>query len=382
VNEQTPSTQTAGKAITVIDQLRRDLTRMATQFSAVLPAHIPVERFTRVVVTAVQNNQQLLRCNRQSLFNACMKAATDGLLPDGREGAIVPFGDSEDGRKAADTASWMPMVAGIRKKARNSGELSDLYAHVVFDGDEFDIQLGDDPRIRHKPALSGGRTRKIVGAYSIAKFKDGTISHEYMSVDAIEDIRKRFSRAKKGPWSDPISYPEMCRKTVVRLHAKSLPMSTDLDDVLRRDDELYDFKGARERGQDVMKHRPSAAEALAHFGNENADQSDPRPGDGVVIENGDDADADDINHLLEMATKNPPKTPDSFAFLASAVVEAAKKRGGSAGAAWLEDWWKTPESRNMRNGAGMTSEQTNLIVDEIKATAAELRAGGDNAAAS
>jgi recombination protein RecT len=376
-----PPSAPGGKAITVLDQFRRDLGRMEAQFKMALPAHIPVERFSRVVMTAIQNNPQLLKCNRQSLFNACTKAAADGLLPDGREGAIVPFGDSEDGRKAADTASWMPMVAGIRKKARNSGELSDLYAHVVHEGDQFDIQLGDDPHIKHKPAMSGGRARKIIGAYSIAKFKDGTIGYEFMNIDEIEDVRKRFSRAKKGPWSDPISYPEMCRKTVVRLHAKSLPMSTDLDDVLRRDDELYDFKEARERGQ---KHHPAghgAAAALAHFGNEDADQSDPRPGDGVVIENGDDANADDIDRLLEMAAKNPPKTPDSFAFLASAVVEAARKRG-PAGAAWLEDWWKAPESRNMRNGAGMTSEQTNLIVDEIKATAAELRAGGDNAAAS
>src|SRR5215831_21161121 len=111
-----------------LTQFRRDLTSMESQFAMALPAHIPVERFTRVVMTAVQNNMKLLRCTRQSLFNACMKAAQDGLLPDGREGAIVPFGDDEEGgrgRRGAPvpTASWMPMIAGIRKKARNSGEI-------------------------------------------------------------------------------------------------------------------------------------------------------------------------------------------------------------------------------------------------------------------
>ena len=32
-------------------------------------------------------------------------------------------------------------------------------------------------------------------------------------------------------------YEEMCKKTVAKRHAKTLPMSTDLDDLLRRPDE-------------------------------------------------------------------------------------------------------------------------------------------------
>ena len=43
------------------------------------------------------------------------------------------------------------------------------------------------------------------------------------------------------------SFDEAAKKTLARRHAKVLPMSTDLDDLLRRDDELYDLKGASDK---------------------------------------------------------------------------------------------------------------------------------------
>jgi recombination protein RecT len=249
-----------------IKALRENLHKMTDQFRFALPAHIPPERFIRVVLTAVQNNPKLLKCSHQSLFNACMKAAQDGLLPDGREGAIVPYGD--DG---PDQAQWLPMVYGIRKKVRNSGALSDWNCQVVQEGDAFDYQLGDSPYIHHKPAAKGGRTRPVLFAYSVAKFPDGSLSREVMNIDQIRDIQSK-SKAKRGPWSDPIFFPEMCRKTVAKLHAKQLPMSTDLDRLLHRDDELYDLKAAKADRRDA-KPPSSVAEMFDSFA-AGADESD------------------------------------------------------------------------------------------------------------
>jgi recombination protein RecT len=376
----------------VIEQFRRDLEKMGPQFAYALPAHIPLERFNRCIMTALQNSPSLFKCTRQSLFNAAMKAAADGLLPDGREGAIVPFSENEDGRKSGDQAAWMPMVAGIRKKARNSGELSDLYAHVVHEGDAFEYQLGDDPHIHHRPSLRGGRGRKIIAAYSIAVFKDGTKAYEIMSIEEIEDIRKRYSKSKRGPWSDPIAYPEMCRKTVVRLHCKSLPMSTDLDDVVRRDDELYDLKGAAERGKQVTKRQPaSAMAALEKWAGSSTsdsegdppppsadDPGDPQPGDDTVIEH--DADTGEasradpeltVGALIGMAQKQPPKDPEVFRMLTRQIIEAAKRSGGKASGDMLA-WWSGPNARSLRNAAGMTADDTAALSAEVKAAFDEM----------
>jgi recombination protein RecT len=56
-----------------------------------------------------------------------------------------------------------------------------------------------------------------------------------MNLDEITDIQSK-SKSKSGPWSDPIFFPEMCRKTVARLHAKQLPQSSDLVAMFARED--------------------------------------------------------------------------------------------------------------------------------------------------
>jgi recombination protein RecT len=267
--------------------LRDDLGRMQDQFKFALPAHIPAERFVRVVMTAVQRNPKLLRCTRQSFFNACMSAANDGLLPDGREGAIVPYGDDEGGGSRSENAQWLPMTQGLRKKVRNSGALTDWNVQVVQQGDEFDYALGDNPFIHHKPSPRGGRTRPVLFAYSIATYPDGSKSREVMNIDQIEDIRKK-SKARKGPWSDPVFFPEMCRKTVARLHSKQLPMSTDLDRLMQRDDALYDFAGAGDQRKPIApSQRPeSVAAALDTFGGAVASVAPPAEPHSVAGQQG------------------------------------------------------------------------------------------------
>ena len=261
-----------------IDVVRDQFERMGDQFKAVLPAHIPVERFARVVMTAIQNNPQLLQAPRKELFNASMKAAQDGLLPDGREGALVLRRT-----KNGFSITWQPMIAGVRKKARNSGEISTWDAHVVYENDFFQFQLGDAPQINHTYDLKEPRGEPI-GAYSVCVLKDGTKSYEVMSADEINSIRDRSDgwkayraeKIKSTPWST--DWSEMARKTVAKRHSKVLPMSTDLDDLIRRDDELYDMKGAKE---DAQERRPrSLADRLDQI----ADEPDADPDTGEIIE--------------------------------------------------------------------------------------------------
>lgn len=216
---------------------RGDIDRMEGQFKMALPAHIPVERFARVVMTAVGSNPDLLRADRASLLEAALKAAQDGLLPDGRDGALVMYGSK---------VQWMPMIAGILKKVRNSGELLSISAYVAHEKDRFFYRLGDDETIEHEPFLDGdpGKPRIV---YAVAKTKDGGTYREVMTVSEIEKVRSVSKAKNAGPWTQ--WWGEMARKTVLRRLAKRLPMSTDLDDVMRRDDALYDFEGAKADAQ-------------------------------------------------------------------------------------------------------------------------------------
>lgn len=243
------SNAVAEKPVNEVAVVRQQLEGMGTQFAAALPKHIPVERFARVVMTAIQNNPDLMhKVDRRSLWNSAMKAAQDGLLPDGREGALVIYGSA---------AQWMPMIAGLRKKVRNSGEIATWDTAVVFEKDRFRYRLGDEPFIEHEPYMDGD-PGKVKAAYSIAVLKSGEKTREVMSVNAIEKIRQRSRAKNNGPWVT--DYEEMCRKTVARRHSKVLPMSTDLDDLLRRDDDLYQFNEAKEEAK--ASARPTLVQSL------------------------------------------------------------------------------------------------------------------------
>jgi recombination protein RecT len=218
------------KAIAPIDEVRNSLSLMGDQFKMVLPPHIPLERFVRVAITAVQNTPALLEADRKSLYGACMKSAQDGLIPDGKEAALVVF---------KGQVQYMPMIAGILKKVRNSGELLSLTSQVVYENDAFDYWVDQEgEHINHRPYLDGERGNVRL-AYAIANTKEGGLYVEFMTEKQLQDVRS-MSRAKDGgPWAGVFA-DEMRRKTVVRRLSKRLPMSTDLEQVLQRDDDLYD----------------------------------------------------------------------------------------------------------------------------------------------
>lgn len=261
--------KTENKPVTLRDRLNQ----MTPEFRKALPGHIPVERFVRTVQTAVQMNPQIARaCNSkeglQSLLAACTKAATDGLIIDGREAALVTF-RTKVGNNYEDRVQYLPMVAGLMKKARNSGEISSIAAHVVYANDKFTYVLGDDERIEHEPNLSGDRGDPVA-VYAIVRLKDGSVQREVMSK---ADVFRIAGQSKNQKQYDPDTGPnfaEWWRKTVIRRISKYLPSSSDRDEfqqAIERIDEEFDFTHANYDEpatveQPARKKRGAAAAAL------------------------------------------------------------------------------------------------------------------------
>lgn len=220
---------TQNQTLAPIDEVRGTIARMAPQFKAALPAQIPVERFVRIVQTAVATNTDLLGVERTSLYAAAMKCAQDGLLPDGREAAIVKYGN---------TARYMPMVGGIAKKVRNSGDLKTLNAEVVYENDEYD-HWSDEKGEHFTHRRGKGQRGNPVLTYAYAITKDEALYFEEIDETQMKAI-EGCSQASNGPWKGPFK-DEMRRKSAIRRLAKyRLPISSDLDAVLRVDDDMYD----------------------------------------------------------------------------------------------------------------------------------------------
>lgn len=232
-----------------VQVLHQNIDQMAPELQKALPAHVSPEKFVRVAKTAIINNPDLQRSDRASLFGAIGRLAQDGLLPDGREAAIVMFGNK---------AQAMPMIGGILKKLRQSGEIAKVSAQVVYENDEFVWHLGFDEDVTHNPPKLDQPRGKPIGAYATAVLKDGSRLLEVMSLEEIEKVRA-VSRAKgNGPWVS--WWGEMARKTVMRRLSKRLPMSTDLMDEFDRDETLPKVEPA-------IEHAPvhvSRLDALEH----------------------------------------------------------------------------------------------------------------------
>lgn len=232
------------------------------QIADALPPGIDPSRFTRVALLAIQQNPAITNGDRSALYNSCLKAAADGLLPDGREGAIVMM---------AGKPQWMPMVAGIIKRLATAGITID--AQIVHEADEFEQTLGDDASIRHRAPKLGTPRGEPLGAYAIAKLPNGMVMREVMDRDQIEQVRKASRSANAGPWQQ--WWTEMARKTVIRRLAKRLPiLDASVAESLQRDDDLMDYAAGNAAQQDTQpaaevvqaapaKRRPAVLAAVA-----------------------------------------------------------------------------------------------------------------------
>jgi recombination protein RecT len=218
--------------------LRTQLAQMGAEFKMALPSHITPEKFQRVVMTAAQQDPDILLADRRTLLMAATKCAQDGLLPDKREAAFVIFNTKikVNGKDQwIKAVQYMPMIAGIQKRAMNSGHVTSLQGHVIYANDHFVWQQGTDEKLEHKPLFPGDRGEPI-GAYAVARLKgDERPLFRVMDKARIEKARA-ISKNKDGAvWN--VWWDEMAIKTVVRNLAKSLPADAEVERVAARDDE-------------------------------------------------------------------------------------------------------------------------------------------------
>lgn len=231
------ATQLATVDSAKVDPLRQAIERMAPEFKMALPVHVTPEKFIRVAMTAINGNPELRQADRTSLFASVTRLAQDGLLADGREAALVIFNT-----KNKATNQWekrvqaMPMIAGLLKLMRQSGEVAWVDAHIVCENDRFIYRPGLDDVPVFEPDWFGDRGKPI-GAYAIAKLKTGEIvPPEIMSLAAIEKVRSVSRSKDKGPWVD--WWDQQALKTVLRRFLKRLPTSADVERAFDRDETM------------------------------------------------------------------------------------------------------------------------------------------------
>lgn len=151
--------------------------KMAPRFAEVLPKHMSMDRMSRIALTTIRTNPKLLECKVSSLMGAVMQAVQLGLEP-GLLGHcyILPY---------KSEATFIIGYKGMIDLARRSGHIQSIYAHAVYENDEFEYELGLHPQLKHKPSF--GDRGEFIGAYAVAHFKDGGHQMEFMPKSEIEN---------------------------------------------------------------------------------------------------------------------------------------------------------------------------------------------------
>ena len=144
--------------------------------------------------------------------------------------------------------------------ACNSGQFKSVSAEIVREGEPFRHWIDEQgEHLLHEP---GDGIGKPIKAYALALTKDGGAMIKVMSVADVEK-RRAVSRAKNGPmWTQ--WWDEAALKTVLRNLHKRLPTSSDLDEMMYRDDELDG--DMRAPPVPLEPRAPGVAAALEQFG--------------------------------------------------------------------------------------------------------------------
>ena len=233
----------------------KELKDRENEIARMLPPHIDPARFHACAVAAVKQNPELLECNLRSLFQSITRSAQDGILPDGREGVINIYRTKVSKPNVtpevwAKMAQWNPMAHGLRKRARELDKML-IDAQVVYRNDKFVWSQGDDPKIEHLPAQLGVDRGDMIGAYAIFKREDGLIlAREVMAKGEIETVQEQ-SKSKDGlMWKKFTG--EAWRKTVIRRGIKAVPVSSALQEIVKRADE-EDFEFPQETSPPIVE---------------------------------------------------------------------------------------------------------------------------------
>lgn len=239
------STQTQPRSLSKPSDAQRQFKQIMSTDSfqaalrATLPKHIRADRMIRVVLAAMSQSEKLQQCTQDSVLLSVMRAAACGLEPDGGplgQAYLVPYWN---GKRHAYECQFIPGYRGMIKLARNSGEVADVWAEVVYEADEFSYELGVDQKLTHKRNDDAAEPGPLRYAYAVARFRDGEKKFVVLNRRQIETIKARSSSKDKegravGPWVEWEA--EMWKKTAVKQLCKYLPLSAETSTALAQED--------------------------------------------------------------------------------------------------------------------------------------------------
>lgn len=218
------------KALTPQQQRRVTLRNLFEQqrpeLAKLLPRGMDPDRLFRMALTECIKNPALLECTAESWALAIQTCAQQGLYPDSGLGYmyLVP---RENRKKGVAEVSAMRGYQGDIRLARNSGEIADIYAEVVYAKDTYKVKKGLNRDIVHEPFDGDGDPGPLRACYAVAKLTSGEVA--FVTLTKADVMRHRASAqgadSDYSPWKKHEA--AMWKKTAIHELAKWLPKDTE-----------------------------------------------------------------------------------------------------------------------------------------------------------
>lgn len=162
----------------------------------------------------------LEKCSRNSIANSLLNMAIQGLSPAKKQCYFVPYGQN---------LSMQRSYFGTQKVVKSLTNVDDIWATIIYEGDEFEIEIegGRERIVKHTTSFLN-RDNDIIGAYCIIKKSDG---EEVLTVMTRKEIEASWSQSKNKSVQNKFPQ-EMAKRTVINRAAKAFINTSDDSDAL------------------------------------------------------------------------------------------------------------------------------------------------------
>lgn len=222
------------------EKIRSKLLQLVNEgkLTAALLERVDPKHFIQACMTHyLSSGSSMFRVDPLTFVKACVEAAQLGLKPDPVLGEcyIIPRQISIKKPDKTWEKKWVAQFQmgyrGVAKLVRRSDQVRDISPHVAYLNDHFDVRLGTDGQIEHRPYYMLGKTEPgdVIAAYSVVTFKDGTKSFRVVPRYELDRAAEASGNPGDTKWSNVWTkfYGPMAMKTAMLRHAKWLPMPDD-----------------------------------------------------------------------------------------------------------------------------------------------------------
>ncbi|MFM7011871.1 MAG: recombinase RecT, partial [Betaproteobacteria bacterium] len=168
----------------------------------------------RVMVGTMARVPKLAECTPASLLNALMLCAQAGLLPDGRNAHLIPYGSN---------VQVIFDYKGLVQIAERNG-IQNIRAIAIHENDALEYRM-DGANVVFNWTPDFLKDRGEIVAFAATCIRDGNTDVEIMTKAEVDAIRKRSKSGNSGTWVT--DYAEMGKKTVLRRMSKRWPLSPE-----------------------------------------------------------------------------------------------------------------------------------------------------------